>query len=95
MKQTAILILIISMVYSCGSGGNSKGDLIGVKTKSKWHSETPTGMVLVPGGTFTMGKQDEDPVGALNTPPVPPQLDLFIWTKQKSLIVNTSSSFFG
>jgi len=68
MKQTAILILIISMVYSCGSGGNSKGDLIGVETKSKWHSETPTGMVLVPGGAFTMGKQDEDPVGALNTP---------------------------
>jgi formylglycine-generating enzyme len=68
MRQTAILILLISLAYGCGSGGNSKGDLIGVETKSKWNSETPTGMVLVPGGTFTMGKQDEDPIGALNTP---------------------------
>ncbi|MCC7520326.1 MAG: gliding motility lipoprotein GldK [Flavobacteriaceae bacterium] len=68
MRQTAILILLISLAYGCGSGGNSKGDLVGVETKSKWNSETPTGMVLVPGGTFTMGKQDEDPIGALNTP---------------------------
>jgi gliding motility-associated lipoprotein GldK len=68
MKQTAILFLLISFAYSCGSGGNKKGDLVGVDTKSKWNAETPTGMVLVPGGTFTMGKQDEDPIGALNTP---------------------------
>lgn len=69
MRKTAILILLISLAYSCGStGGNDKGELVGVRTKSKWHSETPYGMVLVPGGTFTMGKQDEDAIGALNTP---------------------------
>lgn len=68
MRKTTILILLISLAYSCGSGGNKKGELVGVSTKSKWNSETPFGMVLVPGGTFTMGKQDEDPIGALNTP---------------------------
>lgn len=68
MRKTAIIILLISLAYSCGSGGNQKGELVGATTKSKWHSETPFGMVLVPGGTFTMGKQDEDAVGALNTP---------------------------
>jgi len=66
MRKAAILILLISMAYSCGS--SDKGELVGVKTKSKWHAETPYGMVLVPGGTFTMGKQDEDDIGALNTP---------------------------
>lgn len=69
MRKTAIFILLISLAYSCGSkGGNDKGELVGVRTQSKWHSETPYGMVLIPGGTFTMGKQDEDAIGALNTP---------------------------
>ena len=68
MRKTAIFILLITLVYACGSGGSKKGELVGVPTKSKWFSETPYGMVLVPGGTFTMGKQDEDPIGALNTP---------------------------
>ncbi len=68
MRKTIFFILLTAVVYSCGSGGNQKGELVGVGTKSKWNSETPFGMVLVPGGTFTMGKQDEDALGALNTP---------------------------
>ncbi len=68
MRKTIFFILLTAVVYSCGSSGNHKGELVGVDTKSKWHSEIPYGMVLVPGGTFTMGKQDEDALGALNTP---------------------------
>jgi gliding motility-associated lipoprotein GldK len=70
MRKTAIIILLITLAYSCGSsgGGNDKGDLVVEKSKYKWRAETPTGMVLIPGGTFTMGKQDEDDIGALNTP---------------------------
>ncbi len=68
MRKITVLILLISLVYGCGSSSNDKGELVGAKTKSKWHSETPFGMVFVPGGTFTMGKQDEDDMGALNTP---------------------------
>ena len=69
MKQITVLILLLTIVYSCGtSQSNDKGELVGARTNSKWHAETPFGMVFIPGGTFTMGKQDEDDMGALNTP---------------------------
>ena len=66
MKKAAIFALLITFFYSCGS--NDRGELVGVKVKKKWFSEKPHEMVLVPGGSFTMGKQDEDVVGTLNTP---------------------------
>ena len=53
-------------VISCGS--NDKGELVGVRSKSKWNAEKPYGMTLIPGGSYTMGKQDEDMAGALNAP---------------------------
>jgi len=66
MKKTAFFALLIAIVYSCGS--NDRGELVGVKVKKKWFSEKPFGMAAIPGGSFTMGKQDEDIVGTLNTP---------------------------
>ncbi len=66
MKKAAIFALLITIFYSCGS--NDRGELVGVKTKKKWFAEKPYGMALIPGGSFTMGKQDEDMVGALNAP---------------------------
>ena len=66
MKKLPIYILITAILYSCGS--NDKGELVGVDSKSQWHAEKPYGMALIPGGSFTMGKQDEDVSGALNTP---------------------------
>ena len=66
MKKAAIFALLITFFYSCGS--NDRGELVGVKTKKKWFSEKPYGMVLVPGGSFTMGKQDEDIIGTMNAP---------------------------
>ncbi len=66
MKKISLYILLTLIVYSCGS--SDQGELVGIKSKSKWHSEKPYGMVLIPGGSFTMGKQDEDIAGALNTP---------------------------
>ncbi len=66
-KQTLFVIVLVSLfVFSCGS--NDKGQLIGVKAKKKWFSEKPFGTVLIPGGAFTMGKQDEDIQGSLSTP---------------------------
>ena len=53
----------------CSCGANDRGELVGVKAKKEWFSEKPYGMALVPGGSFTMGKQDEDISGALNAPP--------------------------
>ena len=66
MKKISLLILLATVVYSCGK--NDKGELVGVKSKNAWNAEKPFGMTLVPGGSFTMGKQDEDISGALNAP---------------------------
>lgn len=66
MKKAAVLALLITVLYSCGS--NDRGELVGVKSKKKWFSEKPYGMALIPGGSFTMGKQDQDLLGTMNTP---------------------------
>ena len=67
MRKVALLALVLTLFYSCGS--NDRGELVGVKAKKKWFSEKPYGMVLIPGGSFTMGKQDQDLLGNLNSPP--------------------------
>jgi len=66
MKKISLYILLSVFIYSCGS--NDQGELVGVKSNSKWHSQKPLGMVLIPGGSFTMGRHDEDVSGALNSP---------------------------
>ncbi len=67
MKKVVLLTLLVAIVYSCGSNGD-RGELVGVKSKRKWFAEKPYGMVYIKGGSFTMGKQDEDPLGAMNAP---------------------------
>ena len=66
MKKTVIFALLTIVLYSCGS--NDRGELMGVKYKKKWFSEKPFGMALIPGGSFTMGKQDQDVIGTMSTP---------------------------
>lgn len=66
MKKLTLIVLIAFLVFSCKSG--DKGQLVGAKAKKKWYSEKPFGTVLIPGGSFTMGKQDEDIAGSLSTP---------------------------
>ena len=66
MKKVVIFALLITIFYSCGS--NDRGELVGVKVKKKWFSEKPFGMALIPGGSFTMGKQDQDIIGTMNAP---------------------------
>jgi gliding motility-associated lipoprotein GldK len=66
MKKISLYILLTFFVYSCGS--SDQGELVGVSNNSKWHSKKPMGMTLIPGGSFTMGKQSEDIAGALNSP---------------------------
>jgi gliding motility-associated lipoprotein GldK len=45
-------------MISCGRSSD-KGELVGVKG-GKWYPEKPYGMTLVPGGSFIMGKSDDD-----------------------------------
>jgi sulfatase modifying factor 1 len=53
------------MLSSCGS--KDRGELIGVQGK-KWHPEKPYGMELIPGGSFIMGKADDDLAGVNDAP---------------------------
>ena len=67
-KLTLILLLIsITLLSSCKSG-NDRGQLVGVKSNKKFFPEKPFGMVLIPGGAFTMGKGDEDVAGSFSAP---------------------------
>ncbi len=65
MKKVIALFAILALLYSCG-GGN-QGELVGVKGK-KWHPEKPYGMSLIPGGSFIMGKSDDDRPALSNAP---------------------------
>ena len=66
MNKVLVFALFTLIIYSCGS--NDRGELTGVKYKKKWFSEKPFGMALIPGGSFTMGKQDQDLIGTMSTP---------------------------
>lgn len=57
MKKFIALAAIVAFLFSCNSG--DRGELVGVKGK-KWHPEKPYGMTLIPGGSFIMGKSDDD-----------------------------------
>ena len=70
MRKILQLFIVASVAFSCGSNGNlkkSKGELVGVKAK-KYYPEKPFGMVLVPGGSFIMGKSDDDLPGIQDAP---------------------------
>jgi gliding motility-associated lipoprotein GldK len=58
MKKFIAFTAILTLLISCGKTSD-KGELVGVKG-AKWHPEKPYGMTLVPGGSFIMGKSDED-----------------------------------
>ena len=58
MKKFITLTAILTLLIGCGKT-TDKGELVGVKG-AKWHPEKPYGMTLVPGGSFIMGKSDED-----------------------------------
>ncbi len=68
-KSTRGLCLVLLAVLMVSCGKSDKGQLVGVKGK-KWFPEKPYGMVLVDGGSFIMGKSDDDLAGVKNAPPV-------------------------
>ena len=65
MKKLILLTTVLEVLASCGSG--DRGELVGVKGKN-WHPEKPYGMELIPGGSFIMGKSDDDLAGVKNAP---------------------------
>ena len=65
MKRLLVLLTLSAVILSCGS--KNRGELIGVKQK-KWFGEKPFGMTLIEGGSYIMGKQDEDLAQLQNAP---------------------------
>ena len=73
MRRILKYLIIAFLAYSCGSNGNigkSKGELVGIKGK-KYFAEKPYGMVLVPGGSYIMGKSDDDMPAIQDAPTKP------------------------
>ena len=72
MKSNFIFLKVFSIVVSAflmmSCGKSDKGQLVGVGGKD-WHPERPYGMVLIDGGSFIMGKSDDDLAGVRNAPP--------------------------
>ncbi len=66
MKKVILFSMVFAFLASCSSS-SSNGELVGVKGK-KWNPEKPFGMTLVPGGSFVMGKSDEDKPALQDTP---------------------------
>ena len=65
IKKYFVKASLLLVVLSCGS--KDRGELVGVGGK-KYFSEKPFGMVLVPGGSFIMGKSDDDIAGISDAP---------------------------
>ncbi|MFD0863758.1 gliding motility lipoprotein GldK [Sungkyunkwania multivorans] len=65
MKKLIVFAVTVLLLYSCGS--KDRGQLVGVKGK-KWYPEKPYGMALIPGGSFIMGKSDDDRAQVFNAP---------------------------
>lgn len=65
MRKFISLIAVLALLYSCGRG--DRGQLVGAKGE-KWNPEKPLGMTLIPGGSFIMGKADDDLAGKKDAP---------------------------
>lgn len=66
MKKYISLIAVLALLSGCGRG--DRGQLVGAEGK-KWNPEKPYGMTLIPGGSFVMGKADDDIADQENAPP--------------------------
>jgi gliding motility-associated lipoprotein GldK len=58
MNKFIAFSTILVLIIGCGRTSD-KGELVGVRG-ARWNPEKPYGMTLVPGGSFIMGKADED-----------------------------------
>ena len=65
MNRVVLLLIVFLTILSCGK--KNRGELIGVRQK-KWFPEKPYGMTLIEGGSFIMGKSDEDVARLQNAP---------------------------
>jgi sulfatase modifying factor 1 len=65
VKKVLYFLIILFIFSSCSK--SDRGELVGIQGK-KFFPDKPSGMVLVPSGSFLMGMSDEDIVGLQNAP---------------------------
>ena len=65
MKKITILLTLIIFISGCSK--SDRGELLG-SSGNKFISDKPSGMVLIPSGSFLMGMSDEDAIGSQNAP---------------------------
>ena len=65
MRNLLLTILCFVVIYSCGK--SDKGELVGYDAMKFFNSQ-PSGMVLIPSGSFLMGMADDDYVQLQNAP---------------------------
>ena len=65
MRKVTLFFLVAMTLIGCGK--SNQGELVGIKQK-KFYPQKPHGMVLIPGGSFTMGSSDEDVIAANDNP---------------------------
>lgn len=64
MKKIFAVVLVASVLFSCGGNGsnrkNDRGMIIPDRSKKNISPTRPAGMVAIPGGSFVMGNTDYD-----------------------------------
>jgi len=63
-----ILLLGIAIIALVGCSKNNRGELVGASSGKAWKPEQPTGMSLIPAGSFTMGSADYDVASTMISP---------------------------
>ena len=66
MKNLVAFVAILTLLNSCGNAGD-RGELVGTNG-GKWNPEKPYGMTLVPGGSYIMGRSDQDIANVQDAP---------------------------
>jgi len=65
-KVTLLALTLIFILTSCGS--YESGELTGVQGRKKFYEPEPFEMAFIPGGSFTQGPSDQDPLRARKQP---------------------------
>ena len=66
MKNLVAFVAILTLLNSCGNAGD-RGELVGTNG-GKWNPEKPYGMTLVPGGSYIMGRSEQDVANVQDAP---------------------------
>ena len=102
LHKTLLCGLLVLGIAACNKGtSNTTGwkyndaEYGGFQVVDDYEQATPPGMVLIGGGTFTMGRVNEDTYSEWNNYPRRVTVNTFYMTNTKSLTVTGASMCIG